>query len=555
MLTVIEQDDEPMPSRWELLFIRWDALMRWGRHAALLLFVLLSFGDYAAFADKKSTEMTSAERLPAGASRFEFEDPAGRVIKVYAYRPEKVEASTPVLFVLHGVERDARRYLSEWRRLAAEKRVILVVPEFSNRRFPGAEAYNQGNLYSRSSNELNNPEEWSFSIIEPLFEAVRGRTGTKVGDYSMFGHSAGAQFVHRFMLLFPEARVNTAVAANAGWYTFPDLATQYPYGLDQAPASRRGLRTALENRLILLLGTADIASDTANLKSSRRLAEQGDNRFERGHRFFDYAMSAADELGAGFGWEIAYAPGIAHDNQAIAPYAMRLLYPDRAVTAIDRPAGVSAWFGLPRQDCSADGDTSICDAPALALEAEKGASARPGKSEGTWTIRVPSCSTPASFKLVQVDAEEVRNLEGGLDQRISRLADSGAELILITQSQTAGRIERRGGVWVIHLQGRSKLKKPNESAAVDDRIALSLRLHVFAGMRSDMGLAVRLYPLRKQEATMAGRSRLSERELLQFANTATHIRYQSEDLRELSGGQDKHGPYLQAELDRLCSGN
>ena len=529
--------------------------MRLGRHAALLLLVLLSFGDYAAFADKKSTDMTAAERLPAGASRFEFEDPAGRTIKVYAYRPAKIEASTPVLFVLHGVERDAERYLSEWRRLAAEKRVILVVPEFSNRRFPGAEAYNQGNLFERSGSDLNEPAQWSFSIIEPLFEAVRRRTGTKVDVYSLFGHSAGAQFVHRFMLLFPEARVDTAVAANAGWYTFPDLASRYPYGLDQTRVSRRGLRTSLESRLILLLGTADIASDTANLKSSRRLSEQGDNRFERGHRFFDRAMSAAVELGAGFGWEIAYAPGIAHDNQAIAPYAMRLLFPDHAGFAAARPAGVSAWLGLPRQGCSADGETSTCDAPALAFEADRGAGAAPVKGHGTWTIRVPGCSAPASFKLAQVNAEEVRKLDGGLDQRINRLAGSGTELVLITQSQTAGRIERRGSVWVIHLQGRSKLKKPGDSAAVDGRVALSLRLHVFAGSRGDRGLAVRLYPLSNQEAAVAARSRLSERELLQFANAATHIRYQSEDFQELSGGQDEHGPYLQAELEGLCSEN
>lgn len=529
--------------------------MRWGCHAALLLLVLLSFGDYAAFADKKSTDMTAAERLPAGASRFEFEDPAGRTIKVFAYRPAKVDASTPVLFVLHGVERDAERYFSEWRRLAADKRVILVVPEFSNRRFPGAEDYNQGNLFGRSGSRLNEPEKWSYSIIEPLFEDVRERTGTKVADYSLYGHSAGAQFVHRFMLLFPEARVDTAVAANAGWYTFPDLETRYPYGLDQTPVSRRGLRTSLENRLVLLLGTADIASDSANLKSSRRLTEQGDNRFERGHRFFENAMSTADELGTGFGWEIAYAPGIAHDNQAIAPHAMKLLFPDRAGALADRPPGISVWLGLPRQDCVADGDTSTCEAPALALEADGGAGAAPGKGLGTWTIRVPGCSAPASYKLAQVNAEKVSKRDGGLDQSIDRLAGSGTELVLITQSQTAGRIERRGSVWVIHLQGRSKLQKPDDSAAFDSRVALSLRLHVFAGSRSDRGLAIRLYPLHNREAALAGRSRLSERELLQFANAATHIRYQSEDLQELSGGQDEQGPYLQAELEGLCSEN
>ena len=38
----------------------------------------------------------------------------------------------------------------------------------------------------------------------------------------MFGHSAGGQFVHRFVQFKPNSRVNYAISANAGWYTVPD---------------------------------------------------------------------------------------------------------------------------------------------------------------------------------------------------------------------------------------------------------------------------------------------------------------------------------------------
>jgi hypothetical protein len=49
--------------------------------------------------------------------------------------------------------------------------------------------------------------------------------------YDMYGHSAGAQFVHRYLQFYDSPKVKKAVAANAGWYTFPNEAINYPYGI------------------------------------------------------------------------------------------------------------------------------------------------------------------------------------------------------------------------------------------------------------------------------------------------------------------------------------
>jgi hypothetical protein len=50
----------------------------------------------------------------------------------------------------------------------------------------------------------------------------------------MFGHSAGAQFVTRFVTFMPQHRP-IAVAANAGWYTTLDDLVEFPTGWTVPP--------------------------------------------------------------------------------------------------------------------------------------------------------------------------------------------------------------------------------------------------------------------------------------------------------------------------------
>ena len=80
------------------------------------------------------------------------------------------------------------------------------------------------------SNQLER-DEWSFSIVERLFDHVKSLTTIQPATYYLYGHSAGGQFMHRFVMFMREARFSKAVAANAGWYTMPDQKIAFPYGL------------------------------------------------------------------------------------------------------------------------------------------------------------------------------------------------------------------------------------------------------------------------------------------------------------------------------------
>lgn len=283
--------------------------------AALLITAPVVF---FAVQDEPATQQTPA------AGRFVFAGWDGPDLPVWYQLPENVTPETPVVFVMHGVKRDADRYRNEWASLARKHGFIVIVPEFSQTDFPGAGGYNTG-YFTTEGGAARPRSQWSFAAIEPLFDDVRQRFGTGVTRYSIYGHSAGAQFVHRFLLFMPEARIDQAIAANAGWYTMPDPATEFPYGLDQAPVDDAALNAALGKRMIVLLGTADTDRNHPNLRRTPEANAQGPHRFARGQQFFSQGKQAAAAKDARFGWQLVAVPDVAHSNGEMAMAAAPLI--------------------------------------------------------------------------------------------------------------------------------------------------------------------------------------------------------------------------------------
>jgi len=264
--------------------------------------------------------------VPKGAhDSFEFTQ-AGKHVKVWYYAAPGLAADAPVVVVMHGVGRNGEDYLNDWAGAAAERHFLLIVPEFSKAEFPGDAGYNYGNTVDEAGKPLPR-EQWSFSMIEPVFDAALARTHHRSATYFLYGHSAGAQFVQRFLYFVPQARVAHAVAANAGWYMLPDLAVAFPYGLKGAPVSETDLGTTLRRRVTILLGEADVDPKAKALRHTPEADAQGPYRFARGQYFFRYAQNAAATLKIPFGWSLATAPGIAHSDPGMTPFAVRCLFP------------------------------------------------------------------------------------------------------------------------------------------------------------------------------------------------------------------------------------
>lgn len=270
----------------------------------------------------------AATPVPSGKWSFVFNDKRGqedRPVRVYTYRPRQCDSTCPMLFVLHGMKRNASAYRDYWE-LAADRHGFLVIaPEFAERQWPKAASYNLGDVAGNP-----NREQWAYSVIEHLFDEMRD--GQK--DYRIFGHSAGAQFVHRMLFLLPQNRASAAIVANAGWYMIPewrpDKATaKWPYSFVESPAGEAELRAALARKVYVLLGEADTKTDAPDLDRSDGAMKQGAQRVERGENFFGAASGAAAALGVKLGWELSYVPGVGHEGAKMSRAAADIVWGKR----------------------------------------------------------------------------------------------------------------------------------------------------------------------------------------------------------------------------------
>ena len=276
--------------------------------------------------------LLAEDGLNVGAGSFVFQDAKGnekKPITVYYYRPGTLKANSKILFVMHGSKRRGKQSRDAWVEYSKKCNFLLIAPTFSAEYYNGRR-YNRGNVRGKGKRGIEE-SKWTVSSIEHLFDHVKELIGNKSSTYIIFGHSAGAQFVHRLVLMKPDARIETAIAANAGWYTVPTFTKRYPYGLDGIGYNGKDLKKVFARKLILLLGEDDTDENGANFMKTSGAMAQGKHRFERGNYFFKKAASYARKKGIRFNWELHTVPGVGHSSNPMAGKAMGLLVENGAL--------------------------------------------------------------------------------------------------------------------------------------------------------------------------------------------------------------------------------
>lgn len=249
---------------------------------------------------------------------------ADRKVNIHYFIPENIDMKTaPIMIVCHGTNRNADTYLNVWIPYAKEKGFMVFAPEFSNAAYP-EDDYILGRIFINST--LQPEANWTYSVIDPMFDLIKRETGSLKNTYDIYGHSAGAQFVHRLLLFKPDAKVNRAVAANAGWYTVPDYRIAFPHGIKNTPFTENHIRNFMSKKLYIMLGTKDINPNDPNLNNSPEAKAQGAHRFARGYYFWDKINEIHTSKNYPLNWEIKNVDGAAHSNAQMAPAAVNTLY-------------------------------------------------------------------------------------------------------------------------------------------------------------------------------------------------------------------------------------
>lgn len=248
-----------------------------------------------------------------------------REVKLYYYIPDGEPEKMPLQIIMHGAGRNADEYLLSMKNQADAYKIMLLAPEFPKKVFLNRE-YQEGGILDSTGNRAPD-EKTAYAVIDRIFEFVQEHSALTCKTYNIFGHSAGGQFVHRFLLFHNSPYVARAVAANAGWYTYPDTAIAYPYGVKGMFTDAGELkRRYYAKDLTILLGTADTIRDK-DFRVTPEAELQGGTRLARGRAFYALNEAAASESGLPFNWKIDYVQDSGHDFWKMSPAGADLLYP------------------------------------------------------------------------------------------------------------------------------------------------------------------------------------------------------------------------------------
>ena len=267
-------------------------------------------------------------------------------VKVFYHIPQGDITSMPIIFSFHGASRNADDYRDYWISMSNSNKFMVFAPKFSDKNFPGGDVYNLGNVFddgdNPTENEFNEFSEWTFSVIDDIFDFIVNQVSGSQERYNAWGHSGGAQFLQRFAFFVPNSKLNIGVCSNAGWYTVPESNIDFPYGiglpftsndinlpdfiLQNYPSYQISLNKFFQRELVIHLGTDDNDSNSSGLRHNNVVdSQQGNNRYDRGNYFFSTSNSISNQLLLPFNWIKSEIDGVGHQAQLMANEALKFI--------------------------------------------------------------------------------------------------------------------------------------------------------------------------------------------------------------------------------------
>lgn len=190
-----------------------------------------------------------------------------RALDCWLALPAEPRPGARPLVAVHGISRGAREQAEAFALAAAARGRVVIAPLFDEARWNG---------FQRAVA----PRRADAALLALLAE-LEGEGVIAPGLVDLFGFSGGAQFAHRFAMLYPHRLRGLSVCA-AGWWTMPD-ATAFPYGLGGAQGAllAAGLDRFLGLDIVVSVGSDDDRPDAATRSAPALDAAQGPDRVSR----------------------------------------------------------------------------------------------------------------------------------------------------------------------------------------------------------------------------------------------------------------------------------
>ena len=298
----------------------------------ILISILLSNFIAGCSSNETQNNPNIIDPLATGSGMYQFQYEANgysKTLRIFYFIPENKTSDTPIVFSFHGTERNASDYRNAMIQWATTKGFIVIAPEFSELNFPDGDGYNLGNVFEDgdqpNQNTLNPVSEWTFSIIEPIFNDFKTKTDNNTTKYHIFGHSAGAQFAHRLMLFLPNANVDKAVFSAAGWYTFPNDVT-FPYGFQNSPLENANLTSFFNKNVQVQVGENDNNPNASGLRHNEFADAQGLHRLSRATNYFQFCEELAISNNNNFNWQFQIMENTGHDYVKASEFAANFIF-------------------------------------------------------------------------------------------------------------------------------------------------------------------------------------------------------------------------------------
>lgn len=284
------------------------------------------------------TSPTNTQTLPAHepSKLVKREDAFGTF---FTYVPISYSEESQILVVVHGTppedepaESYAEYYANAWLPFAEEYEYLLVVPAFNQEDFSSRLGDHALSGYRGLFGREIGADAWVLKLVEDCQQAL----GLAAEKFSLYGHSAGGQFVGRFLVTHPEV-VKQAVITSAATYPQPTMEVAWPFGMgelhtdiewdadtvtrvDIVPDEQEWLAAA-QIPLTVIVGL----NDTAELDPSLIPGQKGKDRYTIANNWVQDMGVFAEANGLESSIRLEIIPGQGHSMSGLIPYSQAAL--------------------------------------------------------------------------------------------------------------------------------------------------------------------------------------------------------------------------------------